>query len=217
MTPPSEVISGRRSSASRTHQPARADNGRPGVFYQREPWVVASELLGKVLVKGETAARIVEVEAYGGVDDPASHAHRNRTRRNDAMFLEGGHWYVYFSYGMHWCINVVCGSAGVPGAVLLRAAEPMAGLAVMRARRGAAVRDTGLCNGPAKLAQSFGVTGSLDAARIGTDRSGGLAIVDDGQACAGDPVNTVRVGISAGEAIPWRWYVPGSPHVSRPR
>ena len=98
-------------------------------FYRRDPRVVAPELLGKVLVRGEASARIVEVEAYCGGEDPGSHAYRGRTNRNATMFGPAGGLYVYFTYGMHWCANAVCGDEGQGVAVLLRAAAPMTGLA----------------------------------------------------------------------------------------
>jgi DNA-3-methyladenine glycosylase len=181
-------------------------------FYDRDPRQVAPELLGKLLVRGTRAARIVEVEAYYGRHDPASHARNGPTPRNAAMFGPPGHWYVYFTYGMHWCANVVCGPEGEAAAVLLRAASPVAGLAIMRRCRPAARRDRELCSGPARLCQSFGVDGRMN----GTDAvRGSLVIADDGVAPP-DIVSTTRIGISGGTDLPWRWLIPGDEHVSRP-
>src|SRR5579875_892504 len=119
------------------------------------PW-----LLNKLLVRGARAARIVEVEGYRGAEDPASHAYRGPTDRNRTMFGRPGLLYVYFTYGMHWCANVVCGAEGAARAVLLRAARPVAGLAEMQAARPAARTARDLCSGPAKLCPAFGRYGS---------------------------------------------------------
>ena len=173
------------------------------------PW-----LLNKVLVHGGRAGRIVEVEAYAGEDDPASHAFRGRTPRNAAMFEAAGHLYVYFTYGMHWCANVVAGPEGVAQAVLVRALAPVAGLTEMKAARPAATRDRDLCNGPAKLCQALGVTGILNGADLVVgDR--GIRLVDDGTAPPSRPGRGPRVGISRAVEVPWRWWVTGDAHVSR--
>jgi DNA-3-methyladenine glycosylase len=184
-------------------------------FYRRDPRVVAPELLGKVLTSGPLAARIVEVEAYCGAEDPGSHAFRGMTKRNATMFGPGGGLYVYFTYGMHWCANAVCGDEGDGVAVLLRAAEPLTGLDVMRARRPAARSDRDLCRGPARLCQAFGLDGTFDGADLPTaDR--GVSIVDDGTPPPDEPVVGVRIGLSAGHELPWRWCVPGDRHLSKP-
>jgi DNA-3-methyladenine glycosylase len=178
--------------------------------------VVAPELLGRVLVRklpsGELLrARIVETEAYEP-DDPASHSFRGPTRRNAAMFGRPGHLYVYFTYGMHWCMNVVTGPVGHGSAVLLRAAEPLEGLEAMVEARGIGrVRD--LCRGPARWAQAFAVTGEQD----GLDLVRGSALWLE----AGDPVAAgriragPRVGIRDGVDRPWRFLEGESPWVSR--
>ncbi|MFM7718613.1 MAG: DNA-3-methyladenine glycosylase, partial [Actinomycetota bacterium] len=163
------------------------------------------DLLGRDLVRRlpdgtRLAARIVETEAYGP-DDPASHAFRGPTRRNASMFGRPGLLYVYFTYGMHWCMNAVTGAPGEGSAVLLRAAAPLEGLEAMAsARRRTAIRD--LCSGPAKLAQAFCVDGSLD----GTDLVGG----DDVAIHVGEPVRAFatgpRVGISAAQGAPLRFF-----------
>jgi len=175
---------------------------------------VAPDLLGKVLAMGDLTARIVEVEAYCGPLDPGSHTFRGKTKRNATMFGPPGHVYVYFTYGMHWCANAVCGDPGEGVAVLLRAAEPLTGLEAMRARRPAARTDGDLCRGPARLCQAFGIDGSFDGADlVRADRR--LTIVDDG-APPPDAVTSTRIGLSAGADLPWRWCVPGDRHLSRP-
>ena len=186
----------------------------PRSFYARDPRRVAHELLHKVIVGNGRAARLVEVEAYLGSDDPGAHSYRGMTARNATMFGPAGHLYVYFTYGMHWCANAVCGDEGVGVAVLLRAAGPLAGLDLMRAARPAARRDVDLCRGPARLCQAFGIDRSYDGADL-VDGDAGVIIVDDGVAPPATPVVTTRVGLSAGAEHPWRWYVAGEPHVSR--
>lgn len=177
---------------------------------------MAPELLNKVLVRGRRAARIVEVEAYAGADDPASHAYRGETPRTRTMFGPPGHLYVYFSYGMHWCANAVCGEDGEGTAVLLRAAMPLTGLDEMWKARPRARRETDLCSGPAKLCQAFGIDRSFDGADLVTgDR--GVAIHDDGTPPPDQPVVGRRIGITVAVEHPWRWHVPDNPHVSRPR
>lgn len=184
-------------------------------FYRRSPLVVAPELLGKVLVSDGLAARIVEVEAYCGSEDPGSHAYRGMTKRNATMFGPAGRLYVYFTYGMHWCANAVCGDEGEGVAVLLRAAEPLEGLEVMRARRPAARTDRDLCRGPARLCQAFALTGDHDGADlVAGDREVGL--FDDGTSPPEAPAVSSRIGLSAGQDLPWRWCDPGSRHLSRP-
>ena len=194
----------------------------PRSFYRRDSRVVAPELLGKLLVRRSIdgpslVARIVEVEAYAGAEDPGSHGYRGETPRTRTMFGRPGHLYVYFTYGMHWCANAVCGEVGESSAVLLRAAAPLEGLDRMRADRGAAAkRDRDLCSGPAKLCQAFGIDSDFDGADLVTgDR--GLRILDDGTPPPEVPAVTRRVGLSAGVEHEWRWLVPGDPNVSGPR
>lgn len=138
----------------------------PRSFFRRDAVTVARSLLGQRLVHVSggvrTAGIIVETEAYLGRVDKAAHSYRGRTARNASMFAEGGHAYVYFIYGMHFCMNVVAGREDDPVAVLLRALEPAEGLERMRERRPAARRDRDLCSGPGKLCQAMAIDGSLD-------------------------------------------------------
>jgi DNA-3-methyladenine glycosylase len=187
----------------------------PRAFYRRDPREVAPDLLGKLIVGGAAVARIVEVEAYVGAEDPGSHAFRGLTKRNATMFGPPGHLYVYFTYGMHWCANAVCGHEGEGVAVLLRAAEPVAGTEAMWARRPKARRERDLLSGPARLCQAFGLDGSHDGADlVRADR--GIALADDGTPPPAAPLVSTRIGLSAGRDHPWRWCSPGSPHLSRP-
>lgn len=188
----------------------------PRGFYERDARVVARALLGKVLVRDDgRAGRIVEVEAYRGRHDPASHAFKGPTARNATMFGPGGHLYVYFTYGMHWCANAVCGAEGEGTAVLLRALAPLDGLDLMRRDRPVR-RDLDLANGPANLCRAFGIDRAFDGADLVTGDQG-LRIVDDGVAPPRRPPRSTRVGLSRGRQHEWRWWWPGDPHVSRGR
>lgn len=173
-------------------------------FYDRPVLDVAPDLLNKVLVTaaGDRSGRIVEVEAYGGTDDPASHGWRGPTPRTVPMFGAGGHWYVYLSYGVHWCANVVCGPEGVCAAVLIRAIEPIAGVDAMQAARGPKVATRNLTNGPGKLTQAMGVGGALDGTRIAVS---GLRIVYDEVAPPTQPRRTPRIGIHPDRAADRLW------------
>jgi len=200
------------------------DGTMRGVDLRRElagpPEQVAPLLLGAVVehhdAEGAVAVRVTEVEAYGGQgEDPGSHAHRGETRRNSAMFGPPGLAYVYFTYGMHWCLNVVCGPTGQGGAVLLRAGEVVDGMELARARRPAARTDAELAQGPARLAQALGVDGGLDGADL-FDPAGPLRL----RSAAAGPVEVLtgpRVGLSAAPARPWRFWLPGEATVSRYR
>jgi len=188
-------------------------------FYARPALDVARDLLGLVLVRREAAAtlagRIVEVEAYVGVNDRASHAWRGKTARNAAMFGPPGHAYVYFTYGMHWCLNLVTDAEGVPAAVLLRAIEPLEGIELMRARRPKARKDAQLTSGPARLCQAFGIDGSFNGADLcAPDAS---LYVEDRGLGHGPIVAAPRVGVDyAGKWArePFRFYDAASPFVS---
>jgi len=197
--------------------PIRARRGKrlPRAFYRRDPREVAPELLNKVLVSADgRRARIVETEAYCGDVDAAAHTYRGKTARNAVMFGPPGHMYVYFTYGMHYCCNTVCGEDGVGVGVLLRAAEPIEGLDLMRAARPAAKRDRDLCSGPGRLCQAFGIDRRLDGADLVTAVEG-MTIVDDGVPPPVDPIVGPRIGIRHAADAPWRWHVPDHVHVSR--
>ena len=188
----------------------------PASFYARPTPVVARRLLGHVLVSDvggrRTAGRIVETEAYLGPDDPASHGYRaRRTRRNASMFERPGTAYVYFTYGMHWCLNAVTEREGIPAAVLIRALEPLDGLPTMRRRRRNAP-DRELCSGPAKLCQALGVTGREDGAPLTRGR---LRIVRQGSRQRYAIIVTPRIGITRAVDWPLRFLIEGSPWVSR--
>ena len=186
----------------------------PRDFYRRDPREVAPALLHQALVVGPCRGLIVEVEAYCGAADPASHAFRGPTRRNATMFGPPGHLYVYFTYGMHWCANAVCGEEGEGVAVLLRALRPVAGVDEMWARRPAAKRERDLCSGPARLCQALGLDGTHDGDDVVTG-GGGTTIVEGDVAPPAEVVCTTRVGITTAADEPWRWYVAGDPNVSR--
>lgn len=191
-------------------RPRRLDRA----FYARTATEVAPELLNKVLVTPNGTGRIVEVEAYEGADDPGSHGFRGPTPRTEVMFGPPGRLYVYFTYGMHWCANVVCAEPGQCSAVLLRAVEPLVGIEAMRARRPRAKRDRDLTNGPAKLCAALDI-GEADKGLNLLRAERGITVVDDGVGALKRPERTTRIGLSAGADLRLRWYVPDSPWVSR--
>jgi DNA-3-methyladenine glycosylase len=178
--------------------------------------MVAPELLNKILLAADgRSGRIVEVEAYCGAIDPAAHSHRGKTPRNAVMFGPPGHMYVYFTYGMHWCCNAVCGDEGDGSAVLLRALHPLAGLARMRRARPKARNARDLCRGPARLAQAMGITGAQNGIELFSGRAE-FSLVDDGMPPPRDVQGGARIGITRGVEHPWRWHVPDNEYVSKP-
>jgi len=182
----------------------------PRDFFDRPVLEVAPELLGCVIAHDEVAVRLTEVEAYDGANDPGSHAYRGQTARNAVMFGEPGHVYVYFTYGMHWCANLVCGPSGVASAVLLRAGEVVEGVELARARRPAARSDRDLARGPARLAQALGLTG----AHNGGDVCGEGPLAVCGSPYRGAFHTGPRVGVADGAARPWRFWLDRDPTVS---
>ena len=166
----------------------------------------APRLLGATFTHGGVTVRLTEVEAYDGAQDPGSHAHNGRTGRNEVMFGPPGHLYVYFTYGMHFCCNVVCGPEGKASAVLLRAGEVLDGLDAARARRpGSTDRD--LCRGPARLCKAMGI-GRDDN---GLDLSGAITLGPQRDDVSAGP----RVGLRLAADRPWRFWLSGDPTVSR--
>jgi len=184
----------------------------PRTFYDRPVLEVARDLLGAVVVAGGVSLRLTEVEAYAGGRDPASHAFRGRTARNDVMFGPPGHAYVYFTYGMHYCMNLVCGPDGEASAVLLRAGEVVSGLATARRRRpGSSDRD--LARGPARLTRALGVDRQQNGVDV-TRRASPVA-VHLGETVADAEVRWgPRVGIREAADVPWRAWVDGEASVS---
>jgi DNA-3-methyladenine glycosylase len=177
-------------------------------FFARSVHEVAPELIGATLLVDGVGGRIVEVEAYDR-EDPASHGHRGRTTRNAAMFGPPGHAYVYRSYGIHWCLNLVCREEGVPEAVLIRALEPTSGLDLQRSRRGVhEVR--ALCSGPGKLCQALGITREHDGLALDVPPFG---LEERGE--APEIVAGPRIGITRATELSWRYGERGSPFLSR--
>lgn len=184
----------------------------PRSFYERGTVNVARDLLGQVLVHGPTAGIIVETEAYLGGDDLASHSAAGITDRTRVIFGPPGHAYVYFSYGMHDCLNIVAELAGTPGCVLIRALEPIEGLDVMRARRPKARTDRDLTSGPGKLTQALGITRN----HYGVDLTSGDLVVLARQASAPfEIIVTPRIGITKCAGLPLRFLINGNRFVSR--
>ena len=178
-------------------------------FFARSVHEVAPELIGATLLVGGVGGVIVEVEAYDQ-EDPASHGFRGPTPRNAAMFGPPGHAYVYRSYGVHWCINVVCDVEGRAEAALLRAIEPTRGLDVMRARRG--LDDPRrLCSGPGKLCQALGITRRHDGLPLDRTPFALTARTRDVEVVTGP-----RIGITRAAELPWRYALAGSSFLSRP-
>jgi DNA-3-methyladenine glycosylase len=170
-------------------------------FYLDPPDLVAQKLLGKLLVRGAKVGRIVEVEAYFGESDPASHSFPGKTARNAVLFGPPGHAYVYFIYGMYYCLNVSCEPEGQPGGVLFRALEPICGLKLST-------------SGPGRLCKAFGITRSRDNGVDFTSPSSDLQIQDDGYS-ANDILITPRIGITKEASRPARFLIAGNPYVSK--
>jgi DNA-3-methyladenine glycosylase len=177
-------------------------------FFARPVHEVAPELIGATLLVDGVGGRIVEVEAYDQ-DDPASHSFRGRTARTTSMFGPAGHAYVYRSYGVHWCLNLVCGEEGRAEAALVRALEPTRGLEAMRERRGVEA-ERALCSGPGKLCQALGITRVHDALALDEPPFELLARESEPELAVGR-----RIGITRAAEQPWRYGLAGSPFLSR--
>ena len=179
-------------------------------FFARTVHEVAPDLIGVMLLVDGVGGRIVEVEAYDQ-EDPASHGYRGRTARNASMFGPPGHAYVYRSYGIHWCLNLVCGEEGVPEAALIRALEPTAGIELQQRRRGTEELRA-LCSGPGKLCQALAITGDhdglpLDRAPFRLQERKGVPEI----------LTAPRIGITRATELSWRYLEASSPYVSRGR
>lgn len=185
-------------------------------FYKKDTIEVARSLLGAKLVHysfaGLTSGLIVETEAYLSRGDPACHAARGKTKRNAVMFGPPGRAYVYFIYGNHYCFNVVTGREGAGEAVLIRALEPREGLALMQERRGPGHKIRNLTNGPGKLCQAMGITGEHNGVSL-QEHPFFITAADRAQDAAIGVSS--RIGISRGQDKPWRFFVQGSPFLSR--
>ena len=190
----------------------------PKSFFARDPEIVARDLLGAILecrtAEGVTSGRIVETEAYVGEHDLACHAAAGRTARTAPLYGAPGIAYVYFIYGVHWCVNAVTRPTDEPSAVLIRALEPLTGIELMRERRPAARRDIDLTNGPGKLCQALGITGSHNWLPL---QKPPLRILHGSRIADSGVSRTPRIGITQCVDWPLRWVITGNPFVSRGR
>jgi DNA-3-methyladenine glycosylase len=186
-------------------------------FYERDTVSVARDLLGKNLVRRVADSfligRIVETEAYRGSDDPASHSFRGMTKRNEVMFGKPGKAYVYFTYGNHYCLNIVTEEEGVPAAVLIRAVEPLERIEEMRKNRGVE-NILEIASGPGKLTRAFQITKSENGSDI-TKMSSLLTLCEAIEHQQFEVVQTTRIGIKVATELPWRFYIQGNPYISR--
>ncbi|MFM9592472.1 DNA-3-methyladenine glycosylase [Streptomyces scabiei] len=188
-------------------------------FFDRPVLEVAPDLLGRVLVRitpdGPIELRLTEVEAYDGANDPGSHAYRGRTARNDVMFGPPGHVYVYFTYGMWHCMNLVCGPEGRASGVLLRAGEITEGVDLARKRRISARNDKELAKGPARLATALDVDRALDGTDACTSDASPITVLTGAPAGPDQVLNGPRTGVAGdGGVHPWRFWIAGDPTVS---
>jgi DNA-3-methyladenine glycosylase len=196
----------------------------PVEFYDRDPRKVGRDLLGKILVRREgrklLTARIVEVEAYLGQEDPAAHSASGRTLRNSVLFGPPGRVYVYFIYGNHFCLNVSCLPDGQAGGVLFRALEPLTGIEQMADARGITISGPkdlrNLTSGPGRLAEAFDITRVRDNEKDLTDPASDLYIADDGSSRP-RALATIRIGITKAADLPLRYLILGNTFVSGPK
>lgn len=196
-------------------------NKLPKIFYERELQTVAKDLLGKILVRKieniSLAGKIVEVEAYDGSVDEASHSFKGKTKRNEVMFCGGGLLYVYFTYGMHFCANVVAGKREEGKAILIRAIEPVAGINRMATNRFGKENFSNkeyfnLTNGPAKLAQAFQLGREENGVNLCDDK---IYILHATKIPDTQIIRTTRIGIKKSVDLPWRYYIKDNPFISR--
>jgi DNA-3-methyladenine glycosylase len=204
----------------------------PRSFFERHPKIVARQVLGKILARREgdgslVAGRIVEAEAYLGADDAAAHSAAGKTERTAVLFGPPGHAYVYFTYGMHYCMNISCEPHGLAGCVLLRALEPIEGIEEMVRNRKLQIPCSArnenllnertlklLCAGPARLCQALGIDRPRDNGKDLLSRDSDLVLLEDGYRVK-RVVATTRIGITKSADQPLRFYIEGSPYISR--
>lgn len=188
----------------------------PREFYDRDTEIVAREMLGAILEctteLGTSSGMIVETEAYIGEHDPACHAAAGRTRRTAPLYGRPGISYVYFIYGVHWCFNAVTRPEGMPGAVLVRALQPLAGIPSMRQRRGPTISDLNLANGPGKLCAALGIDGTMNKLSL---QKKPLVVRQGSAVDASQIVTAKRIGITKAADWPLRYYIEGNEFVSR--
>lgn len=192
----------------------------PQAFFERPVTEVAQNLLGQYFCRqtehGLIVAKIIETEAYHQEKDPACHAYRGKTKRNAVMFTEAGNLYVYFTYGMHYCMNIVCEKPGIAAAVLLRAMEPISGIEIIRKLRDPTVKPRDYMRGPARLCQALAIT--LEHNGISLVEKNSPVYVIRGEKISKDKIaKTPRIGISQGKELLWRYYIKDHPLVSRPK
>ena len=197
------------------------DKKLPKRFYSEDPVTLAPKLLGKFFVRKQEekylVGKIVEVEAYRGKDDKAAHSYNGKTKRTEVMFFEGGYIYVYFTYGMHYCANVVCGKKDEGAAVLIRGVEPVDNIKIMSKNRFNKLvlsdkEKINLTNGPAKFCQSFGITKEQN----GLDLTGEtIFLIDNKKINKNMVVQTTRIGIKKSVDLRWRFYIKNNPYVSK--
>lgn len=197
------------------------DKKLPRQFYLEDPVKLAPKILGKIINRkvgnNYFSGKIVEVEAYHGKDDPAAHSYNGKTKRTEVMFFEGGYLYVYFTYGMHYCANIVCGKLHEGAAILIRAVEPLNYIEQLGFNRFDKSELTekdkrNLTNGPAKFCKAFGITKYEN----GTDLTKDSIFLSEGATIKkSDIVHTTRIGITKAKELPWRFYIKNNPHISR--